>query len=156
MHNERPIVDGRDPADAISETVDHVLRLANSWVAWYGRPVRVRNRVLAPHKVVRRVADHMIDHLTQFQASMVGITAPPDLWHASAMTSESDLAPFTAQDLDEARSRLERLALLWRIALANVAPERLDRAERDEYTPREMAFCAVASTEYADALGDLS
>jgi hypothetical protein len=31
----------------------------------------------------------------------------------------------------------------------------MDQAEGDEYTPREMAFCAVESDSYADAIGAL-
>jgi len=34
----------------------------------------------------------------------------PGHWHASAITTAADLAPFTSEDLDEARSRLTRLA----------------------------------------------
>jgi hypothetical protein len=71
------------------------------------------------------------------------------------MTTPADLAQFTPEDLDEARSRLERLAQLWRLRLAAIPPEELDRAEGDAYTPREMAFCAVGSSYYADAVGRL-
>jgi hypothetical protein len=72
------------------------------------------------------------------------------------MTTPADLAPFGQQDLDEARRRLERLTQLRRLRLAGVPSQALDRAEADAYTPREMAFCAVGSTYYADAAGDLS
>jgi len=34
-----PRVDDRDPADAIHEMVSHVLGLAETWVAWDGKPV---------------------------------------------------------------------------------------------------------------------
>jgi hypothetical protein len=98
----------------------------------------------------------MIDHLAQFEAHVTGVPSLPDHWHASSMTTAADLAPFGRQDLDEARSRIGRLAAMWRIRLENVAEEELDRAEGNAYTPREMASCVVASTEYADAVGDLS
>lgn len=70
------------------------------------------------------------------------------------MTTPADLAQFTPEDLDEARSRLERLAQLWRLRLAAIPLEELDRADGDAYTPREMAFCVVDSTYYADAVGE--
>lgn len=156
MHTERPKVDARDPADAISDMVEHVLSLAETWTAWDGRPRKTGNRQYTPHKAIRRVADHMIDHLTQLQAHIAGVASPPDRWHASAITTPADHAPFQPEDVDEARSRLERLALLWRLGLNEVPRTELDRAEGDAYTPREMAYCAVESAYYADAVGDLS
>jgi uncharacterized damage-inducible protein DinB len=150
---ERPKVDDRQPADAIADTVEHVLDVAATWLSWDGTPIRWRDRMTTPHKALRRVADHMVDHLTQFEARLAGVESPPDGWLGSTVTTAADLAPFTALDLAEARSRLARLALLWRIALAKVPAERLDQPAGDEYTLREMAFCAAASTEYADNLG---
>ena len=50
------------------------------------------------------------------------------------MTTPADLAPFTPEDLHESRSRLERLAQLWRLRLVAIPPEELDRAESDAYT----------------------
>lgn len=156
MANERPEVDDRDPADAVAQMVAHVLRLAETWGAWDGRPLPADDRVYTPHKAIRRVADHMIDHLAQLEAQVSGAKPLPDRWHGSYMTTPADLAPFTPEDLDEARSRLERLAQLWRIRLAAIPPEELDRAEDDAYTPREMAFCVVGSTYYADGVGELT
>ena len=97
----------------------------------------------------------MVDHLAQLEAHLAGAEPLPDRWHGSSMTSPADLAQFTPEDLDEARSRLERLAQLWRIRLAAIPLEELDQAEGDAYTPREMAFCVVGSTYYADAVGGL-
>jgi hypothetical protein len=156
MTDERPRVDDREPAAAIEEMVDHVLRLVETWTSWDGRPRTADGRDYTPHKAIRRVADHMLDHLAQLDAHLGGVESLPDRWHGSSMTTASDLAPFEELDVDEARSRLTRLAQLWRIRLAEVPPDGLDRAEGDGYTPREMAFCAVESSFYADAVGDLS
>lgn len=152
---ERPAIDDRDPGQAIVEMVLHVLELAETWTAWDGRPVEVDERLCTPNKAIRRVADHMIDHLAQLEAHMAGVESLPDRWHASAITTPSDLSPFGPEDLDEARSRLERLAQLWRIRLAEIPPDELDRSADEAYTPREMAFCVVGSTYYADAIGRL-
>jgi hypothetical protein len=97
----------------------------------------------------------MIDHLAQFDARLAGVASLPDEGHASAITTGADMAPFSQEDLDEARSRLKRLAQLWRSRLANVPEGDMDRAEGDEYTLREIAFCAVESGDYADAIGPL-
>ena len=156
MTDERPETDDRDPADAISEMVDHVLGLAETWGAWDGDSVPIDDRVYTPHKAIRRVADHLLDHLAQLEAHVAGTPSLPDSWHGSAITTASDLAPFGPEDLNEARSRLQRLAQLWRIRLAAIPPDELDRARGEAYTPREMAFCAVGSTYYADAIGELS
>ncbi len=156
MNSERPAVDDREPAQAIDDMVDHVLALAETWIDWDRGPRPTDDRIYTPHKSIRRVGDHMLDHLAQLDAHVAGIPSFPDTWHASAMTTPSDLAAFGRDDLDEARSRLKRLAQLWRTRLAEVPPDEMDRAEVDGYSPREMAFCAVASAYYADALGDLS
>jgi hypothetical protein len=74
----------------------------------------------------------------------------------SAITTPCDFAPFGEEDLAEARSRLTRLAQLWRIRLHSTPEEDLDRAQGDGYTPREMAFCALESIFYAEAVGDLT
>ncbi len=156
MSDERPEVDERDPAEAIAQMVERVLGLARTWTAWDGRPRPVDDRVYTPHKAIRRVADHMLDHLAQLEAHLVGAVPIPDAWHASAITTPADLAPFGLEDLDEARSRLSRLAEIWRLRLASVPPDELDRAPGDAYTPREMAFCVAGSAYYADAVGELS
>jgi len=156
MTEERPEVDERDPAEALEQTVAHVLRLAETWGAWDGRPVPIEDREYTPHKAIRRVADHLLDHLAQLEAHIAGTEPLPDRWHGSYVTTPSDLAAFGPDDLDEARSRLERLAQLWRLRLTVIPPEELDRAEGDAYTPREMAFCAAGSTFYADAVGELT
>jgi len=156
MNDERPETDDRNPADAVEDMVDRVLALAKTWMAWDGHPRKTDDRVHTPHKAIRRVADHMIDHLAQLEAHFAGRPALADRWHGSAVTTPADLAPFGREDLDEARSRLERLAQIWRIRLESVPEDELDQAEGDAYTPREMAFCAAGSVYYADAVGDLS
>jgi hypothetical protein len=155
MTDDRPVIDDRDPADAMTEMVGRVLELATTWVRWDGAPRRVGEREYTPHKAIRRVADHMVDHLAQLEAHMAGTVSLPDRWHGSSITTPSDLAPFSVEDLDEARSRLSRLAQLWRIRLRSIPEGELDHRQGDAYTPREMAFCAVGSIFYAEAVGVL-
>jgi len=155
MTEERPRVHDRDPGEAIEEMVEHVLGLAETWLAWDGKPVSALGREYTPHKAIRRVADHMIDHLAQLEARLAGVPSLPDEWHASAITTLADMAPFSRGDLDEAGSRLRRLAQIWRIRLGSVQQSKMDASEGDDYTPREIAFCAVESGEYADAIGSL-
>jgi hypothetical protein len=152
-NNDRPRVDDRDPADAIQEMVSHVLELAETWVAWDGKPFGIDDRVYTPHKAIRRVADHMIDHLAQLETHLAQVAPIPDEWHASSMTTDADLAPFRSEDLDEARSRLTRLAQIWRIRLASIPGGEMDAATGDAYTPREIVFHLLESTFYADAVG---
>lgn len=145
-----------NPAQAVTGMVDHVLALAATWTAWDGRPVHVDDRVYTPHKAIRRVADHLVDHLAELEARLAGEEPQPDHWHASASTSEADLAPFTREDLDEARSRLTRLARIWANRLDTLTGEQLDDSPGEGWSFRELALHLKESTYYADAVGDLS
>jgi hypothetical protein len=156
MADDRPTTDDRHPADVVTGMVHRVLQLVDTWPAWDGADRSVDDRVYTPHKAVRRVADHMIDHLAEVEARVAGLPTIPDRWHASAITSEADRAPFTADDHDEAHSRLERLAQVWAVRLRSLDDERLDRREGDAWTIREVAFHLAESSYYADAVGDLS
>ncbi|MDK0520099.1 hypothetical protein [Streptomyces sp. ML-6] len=135
--------------------VDHVLALAGTWTAWDGRPVPAGDRLYTPHKAIRRVADHMVDHLAELEARLVGEETRPDHWHASTITTAADLAPFTGADLDEARSRLTRLARIWANRLGALTPDQLDRSPGKGWTFRQLAFHTAESAYYADCVGAL-
>jgi hypothetical protein len=155
-----PSTDARPPATVVSTMVDHVLDLAATWPGWDGTPAEVRvegeaPRVYTPHKAIRRVADHLLDHLAELEARLAGRPPEPDAWHASAITTAADLSPFTAEDLDEARSRLRRLALIWDTRLSSLTDIELDRAEGSAWTLRQIAFHVAESDFYADSVGRL-
>ncbi|WP_416959812.1 hypothetical protein [Streptomyces sp. Agncl-13] len=144
------------PAETVTGMVDHVLDLAATWPAWDGKPVQADDRVYTPHKAIRRVADHLVDHLAELEDRLVGEVPLPDHWHASATTTEADLAPFTQEDLDEARSRLTRLARIWAARLGTLTDEQLDESPGEGWSFRELALHLKGSAYYADAVGDLS
>jgi hypothetical protein len=156
MSDEIPMTDDREPALVVTSMIDHVLDLAATWTLWDGRPVRVDERVYTPHKAIRRVADHLVDHLAELEARLAGEEPQPDHWHASMVTTEADLAPFTRADLDEARSRLSRLARIWANRLDALTAEQLDHSPGEGWTFRELALHLKGSTYYADSVGDLS
>ncbi|MFI6392595.1 hypothetical protein [Nonomuraea sp. NPDC050540] len=142
-----------DPAVAVADMVGHVLRLAGTWTRWDGELRPVDDRVYTPHKAIRRVADHMIDHLAEVEARLAGLPTIPDHWHASVVTTEHDMAPFTRDDLDEAASRLNRLAQIWTVRLGSLTEERLDSSPGDGWSIRRVALHLAGSTYYADAVG---
>ncbi|MFF4269592.1 hypothetical protein [Streptomyces sp. NPDC001536] len=144
------------PALAVTGMVDHVLALAATWTAWDGKLYEIDERVYTPHKAIRRVADHLVDHLAEMEARLAGADPRPDHWHASAITTEADLAPFTQEDLDEARSRLTRLAGIWSARLGALTEADLDDSPGEGWSLRELALHLGGSTYYADAVGDLS
>lgn len=155
-----PAVDDTHPADMVNAMVNHVLRLASTWAGWDGSPIEVPvpgelPRWYTPHKAIRRVADHMLDHLAELEARLADRPTEPDAWHGSATTTPGDLAAFTQPDLDEARSRLCRLALIWDVRLRSLTDEQLDHANDDAWTLRQVAFHVAESAAYADWVGDL-
>ena len=83
------------PADIVPAMIADVLALARTWTNWDGRPITVEGRTMTPHKAIRRVVDHTIDHLAE-AAARINHTEPlVDHWHHSANTTPADLAPFT-------------------------------------------------------------
>jgi hypothetical protein len=157
MIDSGPATDERHPADAITDMVDHVLALAETWPQWDGQPIEVPvdgepSRLYTPHKAIRRVADHLVDHLAEFEARLAGRPTEPDAWHGSTVTTPGDLAPFTTEDLDEARSRLRRLGDIWDVRLRSVSGEQLDREPGDAWTLRQVAFHVAESAIYADSV----
>ncbi len=160
MTDPAPAVDDRHPADVVTAMVGHVLELAETWPRWDGKPIEVTvegqpPRTYTPHKAVRRVADHLLDHLAEIEARVAGQATEPDAWHGSMVTTAADLAAFTDEDLDEARSRLRRLAQLWDIRLRALSDHQLDAADGDAWTLRQVAFHVTESAFYADSVGTL-
>ncbi|MDP9830271.1 DinB family protein [Kineosporia succinea] len=154
MSDDIPETDDRDPAELIEQSVTHALRLARTWTQWDGRPLDFDDRIFTPHKAIRRTVDHLVDHLAEVEARLAGRPTLVDRWHGSAITTPADLTAFSEQDLDEATSRLTRLAQIWSIRLNGLDDERLDRVEGTAWTLRQVAF-HVADTYYADAVGKL-
>ena len=147
-----------DPGAAVEAAVARTLELAATWIGWAGRP-RVSvdgDRIYTPHKVIRRTADHLVDHLAEIEAVLAGAATEPDGWHGSLVTTHADLAPFTEVDLVDARQRLTRLARTLRLRLLAAGPAEWDRP-RDGWTLREIAdHLSDVGSWYADQVGDLS
>ena len=155
-----PSTDDRPPGPVVTAMIERVLDLAATWPAWDGKPIEIAvegeaSRIYTPHKAIRRVTDHLLDHLAELEARLAGRAPEPDGWHASAITTAADLAPFSAEDLDEARSRLRRLALIWDTRLSAVPDSELDRATGPAWTLRQVAFHVAESDFYADSVGRL-
>jgi hypothetical protein len=147
--------DERAPAEVVSAMVTRVLELAATWPRWDGEPIPADDRIYSPHKAIRRVADHLIDHLAEIEARLAGVPTIPDHWHASAITTPADLAPFTPEDLDEARSRLSRLSQIYTVRLDRLSDAELDRRDGDAWSFREIAFHLEESVYYAESVGRL-
>lgn len=72
------------------------------------------------------------------------------------VTTPADVAPFTKEDLDEARSRLRRLAQTWDARLRALSDEQLDAASGGAWTLRQVTFHVAESGFHADSVGDLA
>ncbi|TDW71072.1 hypothetical protein [Kribbella pratensis] len=105
-----------NPGELVEQAVERSLKLVVTWPAWDGEPrMSDDGRTFTPHKAVRRIADHMVDHLAEVEALLAGVPTQPDEWHASALTSAADLAPFseeggTAALIKSAASRCRTLS----------------------------------------------
>jgi hypothetical protein len=146
-----------DPGLAVERATQRVLELAKTWIAWDGRPRLAEDgaRIYTPHKVIRRYADHLIDHLAQVEALLAGVPTRPNGWFESAITTDADCARFTEADLVEATERLTRLSRTFRLRLLSAGPEAWDAPRGEDWTLREIAE-HVGDPWYAEQLGDMT
>ncbi len=147
-----------NPGVVVEEAVRRSLDLMDTWIHRDGRP-RVSedgDRIYTPHKAVRRIADHLVDHLAEVEAQLAGVETQPDAWHGSLLTFESDWARFTEGDRDEARQRLPRLARTFALRLSAAGPDEWDRPRGDSWTLRAIADHLTGVLWYAEQVGDLS
>jgi hypothetical protein len=151
-----------DPAALVLGAVDTCLELAATRYAWDGRP-RVSEptgdlpggTVFTPHKAVRRIADHLVDHLAQLEALLAGAEPIPDTWQGRGLTLAGDWAPFTEADLNEARNRLRRLGQLYALRLRTLDDQALDAPRGQAWTIRQIAEHVAGVTWYAEQVGRL-
>ena len=149
-----PATDDRDPASLIEAAVAGVLERAEGWLGWDGRPVARSGNAWTPHKAMRRVCDHLLDHLAELECRLAGRPTVPDRWHGRMVTTEADFARFTEVDLDEATSRLTRLAACYRTRLSVVDDGALDAVPAEGgWTLRQMLHHVAQVGVYADLLG---
>lgn len=147
----------QNPGEQVEQAVEHCLDVAATWLAWDGRPAISDDgeRIYTPHKAVRRIADHLVDHLAEVEALLAGVPTEPDRWHASLVTLDADWARFTELDLDEARQRLRRLGRTFALRYAAAGEEEWDAPRGDSWTLRQIAEHLVDLRWYADQVGRL-
>jgi DNA-binding transcriptional MerR regulator len=156
MTTTRTSASWHNPAELVAGGVERTLELASTWLAWDGRPRPTEDgtRVYTPNKVIRRQADHLIDHLAEVEALLAGRPTEPDDWHASAVTLGTDMAQFTEADLNEARERLRRLARLFVLRYQAAGPEAWDQPRDPNWSLRQIAV-HLADAWYAEQVGNL-
>jgi hypothetical protein len=153
----RRVIQRRDPEqpgpdELVVEATEQALAQAESWIGWNGASQMSLGSAWTPHKIMRRIGDHLIDHLCQVEARVAQTDPVPDLWRGRAVTLSSDFPPFTEQDLDEATARIRRLAQVFSIRLF-AARDQWDAPAANEWTVREIAeHVAEATTTYASRL----
>ncbi len=152
-----PAVDDREVTDLVPAAVADVLGVAETWLGWDGHPVFRDGNAWTPHKALRRVADHLLDHLAEIDCRLAGPPAPADRWHGRMITTDADAARFSEVDLDEATSRLIRLAVCYQARLSGVDTAALDiRPAETTWTIREVVHHVSQVTRYAEMLGRLA
>jgi hypothetical protein len=146
-----------NPGVVVEQAVEQCLDIARTWLAWDGRPCVSEDgdRVYTPHKAVRRIADHMIDHLAEVEALLAGVETMPDEWNASLATFESDWARFGEQDLVEAQQRLRRLGRTFALRISAAGEAAWDEPRTPNWTLREICEHLTGLVWYAEQVGRL-
>jgi len=156
-YQARPCVSHGDVTRLVPDAVREILDVAETWLGWDGTPIRRDGNVWTPHKALRRVADHLLDHLAEIQCRLAGQPPLPDRWHGRMVTVDADFARFTEIDLDEVTSRLLRLAACYQSALHDRDAAMLDaRPDQDTWTLREVVHHVSDVTGYAEMVGRLA
>jgi hypothetical protein len=151
-----PQTDDQDPATLVPAAVTQILDIAETWLGWDGRPIHRDGNVWTPHKALRRVADHLLDHLTEIECRLAGLPTVPDRWHGRKVTTDADFARFTEIDFDESTSRLTRLAACYSARFTGLDAGLLDVRPTDGvWTLREVVHHVARVTYYAQAVGHL-
>ena len=149
-----------NPAAAVVAGVDRCLELAATWHAWDGRPIARtidgEPSTWTPHKAIRRICDHLVDHLHEVEALLAGAEPVPDEWHGRLVTLDADWARFTELDFDETRSRLRRLARWYQLRYATAGPAAWDAPRGEAWTLRQIAEHVAEVTFYAEQVGRLA
>jgi hypothetical protein len=149
-----------NPAELVLAGVETCLEFAATWHAWDGRPIAGTvdgsPNVWTPAKALRRITDHLIDHLHEVAALLAGAEPMPDHWHGRFVTLDADWARLTEPDFDEARSRLRRLARTYVLMYGMADPAQWDAPRDPAWTLREIAEHVSHVYEYAEMVGRLS
>jgi hypothetical protein len=149
-----------NPACSVVDSVAECLSMASTWLAWDGRPLARFDEglpnVWTPHKALRRITDHLIDHLHETEALLAGAEPVPDEWHGRVVTLDADWSRFTELDLDEARSRLTRLARCYLLRYETAGPQAWDEPRSPAWTLREIAGHVAGVRYYAEQVGRLA
>lgn len=149
-----------NPAHRVVDATQDCLGIAATWLAWDGRPLARFDEglpnVWTPHKALRRITDHLIDHLHETEALLDGAEPVPDEWHGRMVTLDGDWARFTELDLAEARSRLTRLARCYLLRYEVAGPQAWDEPRSPAWTLREIAEHVSGVRYYAEQVGRLA
>jgi hypothetical protein len=145
-----------NPGSLVAAAATTCLDIAATWLGWDGRPlITDGDNLWTPHKALRRVADHLVDHLAEVEALLSGVPTIPDGWHGRLVTLDTDWARFTELDLSEARQRLSRLGRLYELRYAAAGPSAWDASRTPNWTLREIAAHVSDVTWYAEQVGRL-
>lgn len=151
--------DAKNPGLLVADSVEQCLDLARTWHAWDGRPIAATNdgmpNTWTPHKALRRIADHLLDHLHEVEALLAGAEPMPDEWHGRQVTLDADWARFTEPDFDEACSRLRRLARCYLLRYGTAGPASWDAPRGEAWTLRQIAGHVAGVSYYAEQVGSL-
>jgi hypothetical protein len=127
-----------EPHEVVLRSAEDALARAESWIGWNGAAVMSLGNAWTPHKALRRITDHLIDHLCQIEARAGGEAPVPDPWRGRSVTLTSDWAPFTELEYEEAAARVRRLAQVLALRLQAMRPQ-WDADAGEEWTLRAIA-----------------
>jgi hypothetical protein len=146
-----------NPGELVAAAVERCLEMAATWHGWDGGPIARtvdgEPNVWTPHKALRRINDHLIDHLHEVEALLAGAEPIPDEWRGRFVTLDADWGRFTEPDYNEACQRLRRLGRWYVLRYAALDPAEWDKPRDPAWSLRTIAEHVSRVTIYAEQVG---
>jgi len=139
-----------DPDELVVLSIEDAIETAERWIGWNGTAAFSLGNAWTPHKALRRITDHLVDHLDQIECRVAGVAPVADEWRGRGTTLTSDWASFSEDELNEGVARLRRLAQTISLRLLALREEWDRDAGDGEWTLRAIAeHLAAAAATYA-------
>ena len=126
-----------------------------TWLAWDGAPVLSDGNVWTPLKALRRITDHLLDHLAEIEATLTGQPTLPRLARTHGHAGER-LGSLHRERPQRGQQPSASLRGAVPRPAGGLSAAELDQPRPAAWTVRQIAHHVAGVTFYARQVGDLT